>query len=1138
MSDTLIIEKHPRRKKLLRLVVILLALVVILYLVISSTVFLKSVILPQISKSMGANVTVADANIRPLSGIELQKLKVEKSGTEPLLSADQVVLRYNLIDIVRGKINVNELTLVSPVITIVESPGGKDNLPELGKPSAPAESTKTAPAQIDIKNVSIKNGTVSQIKKNRNGRQETTELRNINLALDRLKNGASGKLELSGDVKLDSNASDVLQGAISTKIDYALAQNLLPQNAKGSGQFDVKNATGIFKDLPGLKAALNCDLTPGEIKKLALEFNQAGENLGEVRVSGPFDAAKVEGKLKVDISSMNRKVLNVLAAAKGIDFGSTEINSSNVVDLFKGGQAVAVEGQVRADSFSITQAGQATPKTDLSAQYDLLLDRASGNALIKTFTLNGTQNNKKLLSGSLSKPMKLDWSKSGSAVDESAFELTVNDLSLADWRAFAEDLEPSGSVDMKLVVFSHQAGSKIKFGISSKITDFSGILGNNRIEHADINLTARGELNEFNALDLTESQMEIAHQKQGAAIGTISGQYFIKSGDADFKTTLTASLPKAFQLLEQPDLQASSGTLTFSGNIKQSGDIQAVNGNLSLANFTGQYGDNRFENFGAALETDVEKRGDLAEIRKLGGELKQGPASGGNFGLTGTYNFKKQSGQMDLKLSGLNQNGVRPFFSAILKDKRLVSVSINGSAVAKMEGDDRSTVKADFNLANLVVHDPKKREADAPLTARFQMDTAMEKQVWDVRQLQLGLSPTDRAKNQIQAKGRLDLSRTNVIQGKLNIIADSVDITPYYDLYSSPQPSETEGTQQASQAMKAEPASAKSPFKGFSFEANIGKFFLREIQASEIQMVGKFDDEIVFNPVQFTLNGAPVKAVASLNLNVPGYSYSFSFSADKVPLEPIANSFMPDKRGQYQGDIIAWGEIKGRGTTGTQLRQYLTGNAGLTLTNANIQIVGPKMRKVVVPVSVALGIPELAQAPIKWSNVEVLLGSGAINITRCDLASDAFRGHVQGSVPIADVLTNSPVNLPVTVELQRVLAEKAPNELNLIPAGTPEDVQYFQLPQFVTLIGTLGDISPKIDTSPLLMKAGAGLIQKQIERGKIGGDVGKVLKGVFGGGQPPAPDATTNAQPNNNQSPTNRTPPAINLLDLFKKPKK
>ena len=117
------------------------------------------------------------------------------------------------------------------------------------------------------------------------------------------------------------------------------------------------------------------------------------------------------------------------------------------------------------------------------------------------------------------------------------------------------------------------------------------------------------------------------------------------------------------------------------------------------------------------------------------------------------------------------------------------------------------------------------------------------------------------------------------------------------------------------------------------------------------------------------------------------------------------------------------------------------------------------------------------------------LGQGQINLTKFAVLSSAFYAESQGVIPIADVLTNSPLNLPVNLALRRSLAEKA----RLVPVGAPTNTAYVSLPTFVKLTGTLGD--PKSQTDKLVI---AGLLARSATRfiPNVGGDAGKILQGV------------------------------------------
>src|ERR1043166_9042134 len=107
----------PRKRRGLRVLGlicgVLVLVVVVAWFVGTSEGFLKSVILPRVSKAINATVTVEHASISPFSHVRFQNLKVVTTGTEPLLSVQDVNARYSLMKIIRGNIVVQEVEIAS-----------------------------------------------------------------------------------------------------------------------------------------------------------------------------------------------------------------------------------------------------------------------------------------------------------------------------------------------------------------------------------------------------------------------------------------------------------------------------------------------------------------------------------------------------------------------------------------------------------------------------------------------------------------------------------------------------------------------------------------------------------------------------------------------------------------------------------------------------------------------------------------------------------------------------------------------------------------------------------------------------------------------------------------------------------------
>ena len=418
--------------------------------------------------------------------------------------------------------------------------------------------------------------------------------------------------------------------------------------------------------------------------------------------------------------------------------------------------------------------------------------------------------------------------------------------------------------------------------------------------------------------------------------------------------------------------------------------------------------------------------------------------------------------------------------------------------------------------------------AGNPLQVAIDLDAAVSNQVAELRQCNLKLTPTARAKNEIALTGQVDLAKPDALAGHLKLAAESLDVTSYYDLFTGNSGTTDKTAAPATTpapASNQEPAPVRLPFNNFTLEANIGRLYLHEVDAAKFTTTLLLDgSHIVLKPFQLTLNNAPVSATADLDLSSPGYKYALAFSADGVPVEPLANSFSPTYRGQAQGTLIAKLDVKGAGVTGANLRTNLTGTVDLNFTNANIQIAGPKLKAVLAPIALVLttlGVPDLMRSPLDHITASLRAGEGQIAIPSFVAQSALFRANSSGSIPIADVLTDSPLNQPVEISLARDLAAK------IGVANASAEEAYTKLPTFAHLGGTLGKPGAKTDKAKLtgLVAAGIGSAILKNVGGETGQKVGGALNTLGGllGGKP----ATTNAAPSAGATNTATTnPPA------------
>jgi hypothetical protein len=456
-----------------------------------------------------------------------------------------------------------------------------------------------------------------------------------------------------------------------------------------------------------------------------------------------------------------------------------------------------------------------------------------------------------------------------------------------------------------------------------------------------------------------------------------------------------------------------------------------------------------------------------------------------------------------------------------------------------------------MQVAKLVVSDPQKKIPATPLEARIQLDTSLERQVLDLKQARLGLTPTQRAKNELNVSGRLDMSKTNALEGTIKVLADALDLTSYYDIFAgpsapptpaatqTPQPGSAPSTAPAPATAKAqeEPAPMQLPVRNLALDMNIGRLYLRELDIANLHVSPQIESNRVrTGPIELAINGAPVKTTAEVNLGVPGYQYAVSVSLDKVPIEPFVNTFKPEQRGKMKGDLITVANISGFGSTGPSLKKHLDGQVLFDLTNANVQVTSTKfISNIVIAAAIFLRLPELTETVVQQVHMQTKIGAGQIDVSTAEFLSPLLAIQTAGAIQMADVLTNSTIqNWPVTIALRKALADRVPRELLQSSDLTNE---YVRVANFLRIHGTLGEPKHTIDKRAIASQA--------IEQ--IGKHVGdektqkalQTLGGLLGGRQ-----QTTNAPVNTNLPPGTATnAPATNktsrpsLFDLIPKPK-
>ena len=720
----------------------------------------------------------------------------------------------------------------------------------------------------------------------------------------------------------------------------------------------------------------------------------------------------------------------------------------------------------------------------------------------------------------------------------------MDNFNIAEWRAIIGNTISAGIIHANLKL-SQEAANKLAVDISAGVDGLTATAGANHISQAGVDVTAHVDATDLKQFQIASYQLSLSQAKQPVAMVMGTGSYDTTGGAMELQANVQASLPALLAVAPQPAISVQSGSVRLGTHISQKQNTQRITGEFALADFTGKVGANEFNSYASDVNFDVAMDSNAVHIQKLAGALRQAANDGGAFTVTGEYDRAAQSANLNINVANLNENAVRPFLEAALGGKKLASININATVTAQYDPKGATAFKADAQVTKLVVNDPKSDKPGSPLEAKLLADASWQNQIASLKQFQVTLTPTDRAKNEVTMAGQVDMSSTNIIHGGITLTADSLDLTSYYDIFSGqtntatatatearPAPTPTASS---SSEPNAEPAAVNTPFRNFTIAATIGKLYLRELEIANFQTTLKLDDgHIVLNPFSMTLNGRPVTANIDANLGVPGYTYNLSFNADSVPLTPLVDTFQPDRKGQIGGTVTAVAQIKGQGTTGVNLKQYMNGKFDISTTNMNLLVVNLRSPILVRLLNFIGIIPDLLKnpstllttlggtgnadtglagklnnSPINIIEVHGTAGSGKIDLKQATVVGTLFKADAIGNVKIDDILTNSPINIPVIISLERNLA----SSVGLGALSTTTNTPFIELPPFVTMIGTVGDPKPKPDKLALgkiALTAGIGvvsnvgsLINQVTGKGtttNAPSSVGSLLNGILGGG--------------------------------------
>jgi len=288
---------------------------------------LEKQVLAQAKATLGTEIQVQDMEVSLLSGVTLEGIRIANPApfAGDLLTAEAFVLRYRLLPLLAGRVQVDRLALEKPVLALAMDAKGGFNYEKLGgaaakgAPATPGQAAPTAaaPLRIVMKSLAVENGSVVMNDQTR-ARLMAVEDIDFRSAFEVARGVAQG----AGQVTIGkANFADVLfvrgvkaplsmskEKVTLSPIRGALAGGEL----SGDLKVDLKGGFRFTTDL-GVKGA--------SVKTLLAESGSAaalsGTLSGKAHFEGKGGLATMRGQGSADIASCraeNSRVLALLAS--------------------------------------------------------------------------------------------------------------------------------------------------------------------------------------------------------------------------------------------------------------------------------------------------------------------------------------------------------------------------------------------------------------------------------------------------------------------------------------------------------------------------------------------------------------------------------------------------------------------------------------------------------------------------------------------------------------------------------------------------------------------------------------------------------------------------------------------------------
>ncbi len=558
--------KTSRAKKILTGLLILPVLLLLLGVLLTRDVFLRTVVLPRAGQALEADLSAESIRLNPFSSLEITGFTLRKHDDSLNADLPRLRLNFSLRNLLRGQTGFDQLELLDPVIHSRALPAETNTHP----PREAAPPPAAPDLNLHIGEIHIQNGTFRHTNST-----QTLTVTGIDLSLRNLITDLPAALTLSADTLIELHETGTLRARFTLNSELTLGPDLLPKNALLELEINITQADGVFAEISDLSSLrLEVDATPDTLRHARFTaHNPAGESLGRVELSGPFNPTARSAELTLSVRDIGPALLNLLGAPAGISFGDTRLTADARVRLANDGTLIHSEAELQGQTVQIKTPAFETPPVTLRFSQASTVDLTAQTADLQR--LRGTVQNQQeenILALQLQNPTRIQWSEEPVHFGDIQLTLAATNLRVQDWKAFLPPELTRGTFNSRFELTVINQGRDLQLSANAHLDNLGFTLGDDTWEHLGLTLELRSALANLKTLNIESLNLQSTHREQPLAQVQTRGTLQTATGDIRLDS-LTLSWAETAEADNRLNLQGRLGfadpaALTFDFALK------------------------------------------------------------------------------------------------------------------------------------------------------------------------------------------------------------------------------------------------------------------------------------------------------------------------------------------------------------------------------------------------------------------------------------------------------------------------------------------------------------------------------------------------------------------------------------------